>query len=225
MPFIRIFFIGMLISFLGTLPLGVLNITAMQLTISDGLYAGLLFSAGALLVEMVYVRLSLVAMDWVRKQVKLIRWLEWFTLIVLVVLAIGAFMQAATPQQEQSATLNRSLPPFFLGVLLSAINPVQIPFWFGWSTVLYTKKVLHPSPRFYTPYILGIGIGTFIGNAVFIFGGHLLVDLLKDKTAIIHWIIGGVFVVTALLQGWKMWRQQDVIHQLEHPEDFHPPFS
>lgn len=225
MPFIRIFFIGMLISCLGTLPLGVLNITAMQLTITKGLYAGLAFSAGALLVEMGYVRLSMVAMDWVRKQVKLIRWLEWFTLVILILLAIGSFLQASATQQGEVATVKHNLPPFVLGVLLSAINPVQIPFWFGWSSVLYSKKVLQPAPRFYYPYILGIGLGTFIGNAVFIFGGRLLVDVLKNKTALIHWVIGGVFVVTAIIQAWKMWKQKDVIHQLEHPEEFHPPFS
>ncbi len=63
----------MLVSFLGSLPLGTLNVAAMQISISDGVVPAMLFSAGSLLVEIVYVRLSLVAMDWVRKQEKLFR--------------------------------------------------------------------------------------------------------------------------------------------------------
>ena len=58
----------MLISFLGSLPLGTLNVAAMQISITDGIIQALQFSLGSLLAEVIYVRLSLVAMDWVRKK-------------------------------------------------------------------------------------------------------------------------------------------------------------
>ncbi len=70
----------MLVSFLGSLPLGTLNVAAMQISVSDGITAALLFSLGSLLAEIIYVRLSLVAMDWIRKQEKIFRILEWVTL-------------------------------------------------------------------------------------------------------------------------------------------------
>lgn len=44
---------------------------------------------------MVYVRLSLVGIDWVRKQVKLMKAMEWITLGIIVALAIGSFIAAA----------------------------------------------------------------------------------------------------------------------------------
>ena len=66
----------MLVSFLGSLPLGTLNVAAMQISVSDGIYAAILFSIGSLTAEIIYVRLSLVAMDWVRKQEKIFRILE-----------------------------------------------------------------------------------------------------------------------------------------------------
>jgi len=93
-PLIRIFFTGMLVSFLGSLPLGTLNIAAMQLAISDGVLAAMLFSTGSLLVEIIYVRLSLVAMDWVRKQEKLFKILEWATFVIVVALAASSFYAA-----------------------------------------------------------------------------------------------------------------------------------
>ena len=69
---LKIFFTGMLVSFLGSLPLGTLNVAAMQISVSDGITAAILFSLGSLTAEIVYVRLSLVAMDWVRKQEKIL---------------------------------------------------------------------------------------------------------------------------------------------------------
>src|SRR3954467_10434926 len=97
---LRVFFTGMLISFLGSLPLGTLNIAAMQISISDGFQPAILFSLGSLTAEMVYVRLSLIAMDWVRKQNKLFKILEWLTLFIVLALAVSSFYAAAHPRGE-----------------------------------------------------------------------------------------------------------------------------
>jgi threonine/homoserine/homoserine lactone efflux protein len=206
MKLLRVFFTGMFISFLGTLPLGTLNVAAMQLSVTDGIVPAIYFSLGALLVEIVYVRISLVAMDWVTKQKKLFRWLEWVTLLIIVALAVSSFVAAADPQVHKNVLLSGTIHRFWLGVIMSAINPVQIPFWFGWSTLLFTKKVLHPNNRYYNTYIGGIGIGTFTGNAIFIFGGRLLVTRLNNNQDILNWVIGGIFAVTALIMAWKMFR-------------------
>lgn len=102
---------------------------------------------------------------------------------------------------------------------MSAINPVQIPFWFGWSTVLFTKKVLLPRQDHYNTYIIGIGLGTFIGNCLFIFGGRLIASKINNNQHILNWVIGGIFALTAIIQLWKIWRKKDAVHQLEHPEE------
>jgi threonine/homoserine/homoserine lactone efflux protein len=130
-PLLKIFFTGMLISFLGSLPLGTLNIAAMQISVSDGVTAAMLFSAGSLLSEIVYVRLSLVAMDWIRKQERIFKALEWITLLIVVALAVSSFYAAMHPAVEKNIVLDSPMPKFLLGMVMSAVNPVQIPFWFG----------------------------------------------------------------------------------------------
>jgi threonine/homoserine/homoserine lactone efflux protein len=207
MKLLRILLTGLSISFLGTLPLGTLNIAAMQIAVSDGIRPALYFATGALLVEMVYVRLSLVAMDWVRKQQKLFRLLEWLTLLIVVALAVTSFIAAAHPSGEaKNVILSSTMHRFLLGITMSAINPMQIPFWFGWSTVLFTRKVLLPRSDHYNAYIVGIGIGTFIGNCIFIFGGRLMVDKLNANQHVLNWVIGGIFAITALIQLWRMFK-------------------
>lgn len=216
-PLIRILLTGLLVSFLGSLPLGTLNIAAMQLAISDGILAAIWFSAGSLLVEIVYVRLSLVAMDWVRKQEKLFRALEWITLLIVLALAASSFYAALHPTVNENVILSSTLPRFLLGVVMSAVNPVQIPFWFGWSTVLFTKKILLPRQDHYNMYIVGIGLGTFIGNCVFIFGGLLIANSINNNQHILNWCIGGIFAVTALIQIWRMIARRGKKSPLEDP--------
>lgn len=216
---LRIFFTGLFISFLGSLPLGTLNIAAMQIAISDGIQPAILFSLGSLTAEVIYVRLSLVAMDWVTKQQKLFQFLEWITLLIVVALAVSSFYAALHPTVNKNVILSSTLHRYMLGLIMSAINPVQIPFWFGWSTVLFTKNILVPRASNYNSYIIGIGLGTLLGNCVFIFGGKLIANKLNENQHILNWIIGGIFALTALIQIWKMSRKKNIVHRLEHPRE------
>lgn len=218
-PLLKIFFTGMLVSFLGSLPLGTLNVAAMQISVTDGVTNALLFSFGSLLVEVIYVRISLVAMDWIQKQEKLFKILEYITLLIVVALAVASFYAALHPKTEKNIVLSSSLPKFLLGAVMCAVNPVQIPFWFGWSTVLFSKKILLPRKDHYNSYIVGIGIGTFMGNCVFIFGGQLIATRINNHQDILSWVIGGIFAVTAIIQIVRMLRKKDAVHQLEHPEE------
>ena len=209
----------MLISFLGSLPLGTLNIAAMQISISDSVLQALQFSLGSLIAEMIYVRLSLVAMDWVRKREFLFKILEWITLLIVLVLAASSFHAAMSPTVNESVVLSSPLPNILLGFSMSAVSPAQIPFWFGWSTVLLTKKILLPVNKHYNFYIIGIGLGTLIGNCVFIFGGRIVAGKLENNHHILNWIIVGIFLVTAIIQIWKMSKKKDTKHKMKHPEE------
>lgn len=206
---IRIFFTGMSISFLGTLPLGTLNIASMQIAISDGIRPAMYFVLGALLVEVIYVRISLVAMDWVFRHKRLFRWLEWITVLIIVALAVSSFYTATTPGVHKNVLLSGHVHRFVLGLMMSAVNPVQIPFWFGWSTVLFTRKALTNEPAQQNAYIVGIGLGTFAGNMVFVFGGRFIVDRLNANEKVMHMVIGCIFVITAAIMVWRIYHKKE----------------
>jgi threonine/homoserine/homoserine lactone efflux protein len=215
MPLIKVFFWGMMVSFLGSLPLGTLNVAAMQISVQESVHNAILFSLGSLTVEMIYVRISLVGINWVRRQKKLFRYMEWITVAIVLALAIGSFAAAMKPHPAKNVVLNNNINRYALGVMLSAINPVQIPFWFGWSTVLFTKNILAPKNSFYNLYIVGIGIGTLLGNFVFIFGGKWIVTMLNGNQNLLNWIIGGIFTVTAIIFLIKILLHKDGLKKLE----------
>lgn len=217
---LRVFGAGMVVSFLGSLPLGTLNIAAMQIAITEGIMSAVMFSLGSLTAEMVYVRLSLFAMDWVRRQEKIFKLLEWITLLVVLALAIASFYAALHPSVEDNVILNNRSSYYLLGLIMSAVNPVQIPFWFGWSTVLFTRGVLHPKTSHYNIYIFGIGLGTLLGNCVFIFSGRLAAKSVQDNQPLLNYIIGSVFAITALIQAWRMFvRKKNFTAKVQDAEE------
>ena len=184
----------------------------MQIGIQESVQNAIWFSLGSLLVEMVYVRISLVGIDWVRKQQRLMKAMEWITLVIILALATGSFIAAIkSDENSKNVLLNFNLHRFYLGMFMCAINPVQIPFWFGWSTVLFSKKILKTTAFDYNSYIVGIGIGTLLGNCVFIFGGKWMVQRIANSQQYLNWVIGGIFTLTALIQLVKMLRKKDAV--------------
>jgi threonine/homoserine/homoserine lactone efflux protein len=213
----RVFFWGMMVSFLGSLPLGTLNVLAMKISVEEGIKNAIWFSCGSLLTEMIYVRISLVGINWIQKQKKLFQWLEWITFFIVVALAIGSFM-TAIKHHASNQPVENNLPDmhrFLLGISLSAISPMQIPFWFGWSTVLFTKKILKPDNAYYNFYIVGIGLGTLMGNCVFIFGGKWMYEKMNANQNILNYILGGIFALTAIIQLVKILTHKDAAQKLE----------
>ncbi|MEO6134633.1 MAG: LysE family transporter [Ginsengibacter sp.] len=221
MALVKVFFWGMLVSFLGSLPLGTTNVAGMQISIHEGIRPAFYFTFGCIVVEMIYVRISLIGINWIKKQKKLFKWMEWITVAIVLALAIGSFWAALHPSANAgNAMLNNTINRFLLGTMLCAINPVQIPFWFGWSTVLFTKKILIPKNSFYNLYIVGIAIGTFLGSCVFIFGGKYIGEKLNNNHSLLNWIIGGIFALTALILIIKILLHKDASMKLEGIHEF-----
>jgi len=217
---VKIFLWGLMISFLGSLPLGTLNVAAMQIGIYEGVKNAMYFSFGSLLVEMLYVRISLIGINWLQKQQRLLKIMQWVTFGIIVLLAFGSFY-AAVKSSGGSQNVNANpyqninVSRFMLGAIGCAINPIVIIFWFGWSTVLFTKKILEPVNSYYNVYIVGIGLGALAGNCVFIFGGKWLVDRIANSQQYLNWIIGSIFAITAIIQLIKNVRNKPIAQKMD----------
>ncbi|MBI5857135.1 MAG: LysE family transporter [Sphingobacteriales bacterium] len=215
---LKIFFIGLIVSFLGELPLGTFNVAAMQIAIAEGFFTAMLFASGAIVVEILYVRISLLAFNWVRKQGILLRVLNYVTLLILLALAASSFYAALQPGETKSVVLSTKIPKFLLGAAMCLVSPAPIPFWLGWSTVLFSKKILLPRNDHFNAFTVGIAVGTFAGSCVFIFGGILIAEKIKNNQHLIHWIIGGIFLATALFQLWRIMKKKDAAEKIIHPD-------
>jgi threonine/homoserine/homoserine lactone efflux protein len=216
---LRIFITGVFISFLGALPLGTQNLAAMQIAISDGMQPALLFAGGLVIADIFYIYITLLAMHWIQRQKKIFKALEWVTLIIVIALAAANYYAALHPSVQKNVVLSNPVPRFILGLILNGINPMQIPFWFGWSTVLLTKKIIEPRWKHYHLFVGGATLGMSAATLLFIFGGRLIADKISNNQDIIYFIIGGIFTITAVIQIWKMIKKKDVEHQLAHPEE------
>jgi threonine/homoserine/homoserine lactone efflux protein len=197
--------LGFLVSFLGQLPLGNMSFTSTQICLQEGFKKAWQFAIGVALIEMVYLRFALTGMDWVTQHRTWFLVLGWVTVVLFLVLGVLAFFTAKNQTgDKKSLVLNNKLHRFILGLMMSALNPVQIPFWFLWTTTLFQMGLLPIQPIAFNIFTVGAGLGTIGGLAVYIHGGNWLVTKLNASNKTLNKIMGIIFILTALLQLWRI---------------------
>lgn len=198
--YLKIIAIAAFISLVGSLPLGALNMTAFQITIAGSISGAVLFSLAAILIELVYARISLMKILQFNRKWSV--FIPPVLAIVLVVLGVNSI----TSVNHQNSILTSSviLFPFIAGLTMSALNPMQIPFWTLWNNVMNERRIFENMryDRFF--YMAGIAIGSALSFAFFI------VLALKFKTAFtkylndINTIIGTLYIMFALVLTIRM---------------------
>jgi len=202
---LKVFFIGFLISFLGQLPLGNMNLTATQLSVQESFRNAWKYGLGIVLIEIIYLRLALTGMDWVVEHKQLFMIMGWLTVILFVALGVLAFVMARKQTSaKKGLLLNNKMNRFLLGVVVSGINPAQIPFWFLWSTQLLNSKVLSPTNEQFNLFTAGAGLGSLAGLALYIHGGKWLITKLKTSNRALNIFMGIVFILAGLFQLYNM---------------------
>jgi len=199
----KLFFYAISISFLGTLPLGTLNLSVANFAFGHDLIGAVGFSIGAISVEMILVRVALGAVKRLEALKRMFKVFSILTSLILLTLAFSSLLAAFQMQMFRASLPFSTLNPVLSGLLLSLINPLHLPFWMGWTAVLKSKKILDDRRRSYRTFILAIGTGTSLTFCIYGTIGGFLIHLLGSREVLLNWFVGIALLITALAQLYK----------------------
>jgi len=204
MQIIKNIFVGFLVSFIGSIPLGYLNFVGYDIYRNKGLNATMYYLLGVILVEFFVIFGTLFFAKKLTNNVKLIRFIEAFSTLFMFFLAYVFFLNGNSEHLIKTIISNVSQHFFFAGILLSCTNFIQIPFWLSWNLYLLNGNYIEVSKYKKYFYVLGTVTGTFFGMLVFILCLNFLTlqaDFLSKY--LMRIIIPLVFVGLGILQGIK----------------------
>ena len=176
---VQVFLIGLIFSFLGSIPPGTLNLAVLQLGMEHKIKTAIRFSLAVAIIEYPYAWIAVVFEDWVTSSPLIIDNFQLITAVVMIV--IGAFtLWSARKPSEFSVRFNES--GFRRGIILSILNPMAIPFWIGITAYLKaqgwvdlsTQSLLHS-------YVFGTSVGVIILLVLFTFLAKRLAHYIKDN--------------------------------------------
>ena len=196
---------GWLVSFVGQIALGSMSLTSTQISMEEGVKPAMRFTWGVMVIEMLYLRLSLSGMDVVYQHPYVVQAIGWITAAFFVFLCAVSIRSIITYHEEKKSTLlDHDMNRFVFGMMLSAFNAGQIPFWLLWSNYMLDWKILHSSTLQYNLFTIGGGIGTVTGLMVYIYAGNYIVTRLDVSNKMLHKIMAVAFALASVAQIGRM---------------------
>ncbi len=197
MDILLAFLVAVLVSFTGSIPIGMLNLTAIYVGIRYSRRDVLLYAIGVAVIEFMYVLIALFAAGWIQRFDWIETIVQYALIPVLLLLAVSYFRLDDSQFTMEEKTLKN---PFRKGLFLSFINPLPIPFWLFVASSIFSFGWFPMQTSTSLSFSVGVKVGTFLAMLFFGLGAKALSRRLEKINRVIHKLIGSIFVLLALLQ-------------------------
>lgn len=172
MSYVWVFLVGLVFSFLGSIPPGTLNLCVLQLGLQGKVKTALRFALAVAIIEYPYTWIGVQFEYWITSSPTVVANFELLTAIVMTVIGLMNIWSAQRPT-EVTSRFNES--GFRRGIVLSILNPMAIPFWLGITAYLKAQGWIDLSNTgLLHSYIFGTSVGAMLLLTLFALAANRL---------------------------------------------------
>ncbi|MCU0431793.1 MAG: LysE family translocator [Cytophagaceae bacterium] len=197
---ILFFFLTLGISFIGTIPPGIVNLTTIRLSVERNIQASLVFSLGYTVMEMVYGYLAIWIVYSFSSYIQQIEFvIQLVSVPILLGFGLGLVLAKKAETDAAGAANVSSMENFKYGLRLGLFNPMALPYWVVFCTV-NSAKLQEFNVSMLLAFEFGLGIGAFLLLAIYAFGGYSMKRFLNQYGLQLNKWIGWIFIGLAIVQ-------------------------
>jgi threonine/homoserine/homoserine lactone efflux protein len=176
------FLVAFAFSFIGTIPPGTLNLTAIQLGLNRKINAAWRLAAAAAMIEYPYAWVAVFFQNYLSRSLEFTRNFHLISAFVMIALGVTTLWFS----RRQSGIARRFEDSGFRkGLVLALLNPLAIPFWLAMTAYLRSHGwITLMNPPELHAYLLGISSGTFVLLILVAYLSHRGVGYFKENSAI-----------------------------------------
>ena len=178
----QVFIIAMIVSFMGSIPPGTLNILVLQLGLEKKLNAAFRFAIAVAIIEYPYAWIAVEFEGWITKSSVVQENFKLLAAIVMTALGVLGLWSARKPS---TFAIKLQESGFRRGLILSILNPQAIPWWIGMTAYLKAEGwiVLDTTWRLHS-YVLGTAAGALALLSLLALMAHKLSTFLQHNKVI-----------------------------------------
>ncbi|MBC6400438.1 MAG: LysE family transporter [Ekhidna sp.] len=153
--------VAFIISYIGSIPPGTINVSVMQLSILKKHRAAIFFALAASSTEFIYAGVTVRFHIFLSTQPVISDYFKIVTSITLIALGLWNILSTRTSSSVGVNTKLTGRHGFLRGLLLGIFNPMTIPFWLAITTYLENDGLINVSAFGFWAYLTGLSTGTF----------------------------------------------------------------
>ncbi len=196
MDILQTIFLAIVVAFLGFSPPGMINMTALKISLEHHRQHALLFVLGASSVIFVQALIAVTFAKFLANNPQVIEYLTYAAIAVFFLLAWFFYRQARKKVQFQlKEGGNQS---YWAGLTMASMNMLGIPFFLGYSTILEAKDILQTQAPHNWFFALGAMAGAFLLFAIYVSFAGIIQKRIQFVARNINYILSLLFLVLAL---------------------------
>ena len=197
--------LGFLIAFLAVIPPGLINMTAAKISTQDGKNEALSFAFGAAIIIFFQTFTAVLFARFINNHQEIVATLQEIGIFVFSLLSVYFFFIAEKPKKiktnrEVKGKSNR----FFLGMLLSTLNLLPIPFYVFASMSLQASGYFSFDKIPVSCFVSGVVLGSFTVFYTYIVAFKKIEKKTEFLMKNINTIIGSVTTFMAVVTLFKL---------------------
>lgn len=194
--------VAIVVNFLGYLPFGNINLTAVQMSVNKGMKQALIFITTFSVFEAFFTYFLMRFAEWFAEKQEYIHWLDWVLIAVFIILGINSWSNA---QKEPDATYkHRKRDSVKTGIILGIFNPMQIPYWMIGGTYLIANGWISTEGWGLEVFGVGAAIGAFLALYVFARFACYIQGKFSLSSRIINKSVAVIFFILVAVQLGKI---------------------
>jgi threonine/homoserine/homoserine lactone efflux protein len=197
MQYLMHILLGYVMAFFSLTPPGMLNMTAVRTALEKGSRSGMWFALGAAMVVIPQAFIALVFARFFADHPEVVDRLNYAGLFVLFLLSVVFFIQARKNfKGEGSGKRGKS---FVVGLLMSSMNMLAIPFYLVLSSVLENRGLLTTEQPYINLFVTGVFLGAFSLFMVYVKFAEVIQKRAQFIARNINYILSALFLVLGIL--------------------------
>lgn len=202
MPYFSHIVLGFSMAFLSLVPPGMLNMTAVRITIEKNRKEGFWFSLGAAMIVIIQAFIAIAFAKYFVNNPQVVERLKLGGVFVLFLLSVVFFIKARKKFKTRGS--NKKGKSLVLGILMSAMNMLSIPFYLVLSSVLESKGLLIAEQPYINFFVSGVFVGAFALFLLYVQFASIIQKKAQFIARNINYILSILFFVLGILSLYKI---------------------
>ena len=197
--------LGFFIAFLAVIPPGLINMTAAKISLQEGKNEAISFAIGASVIIFFQTFIAVLFARFISNHQEIVSTLQEIGIFVFSLLSFYFFWIAKKPKKiKTDSRVKGKSNRFFLGMLLSTLNLLPIPFYVFASMTLAASGYFNFDKIPVAEFAIGVMIGSFTVLYIYIVAFKKIENKTEFLMRNINTIIGSVTTFMAVLTLFKL---------------------
>lgn len=202
------FFLGFVVSFLGTIPPAGINLVTIKIAATKGVRKAIEFAIGAVIIEFFYSYIAILFSNYLTYNKPLTQLIQLIAIPIFLLLSFLYFRQKSAAENnlnevEESSVKEKNT--FVQGLAIGIMNIIQIPFWLAYGTYFISIHWLETDAPYLLVFVAGICCGSF---ALLTLAAYYSKKWFSEagwaNPKTFNKILAGIFLLLALIQTGKI---------------------